>query len=75
MSLTPLSNLLSATEFEYTMNKERVNRLLCMDDLKLYLKNDIQLEELLNTVTIFRDDIETQSGLDKCAKASFKRGN
>ena len=74
MSLAPLSNLLNATEFGYDMSKERVNHLLYMDDLKLYSKNDKQLEGLLNTVKIFSDDIEMQFGLDKCAKASFKKG-
>ena len=72
MSLAPLSNLLNATEFGYDMNKERVNHMLYMDDLKLYSKNDKQLEGLLNTVKIFSDDIEKQFGLDKCA--SFKKG-
>ena len=74
MSLAPLSNLLNATEYGYDMNKERVNHLLYMDDLKLYSNNDKQLEGLLNTVKIFSDDIEMQFELDMCAKAPFKKG-
>ena len=45
-----------------------------MDDLKLYSKIDNRVEGLLNTVKIFSDDIKVQFGLDKCAKAYFKRG-
>ena len=45
-----------------------------MDDLKLYAKNDEQLEGLLKTVKMFSDDINMQFGLDKCAKAAFMRG-
>ena len=74
MSLATLSNLLNATEFGYDRTKERVNHLLYMDDLKLYSKNDKELEGLLNTVKIVSDEIEMQFGLDKCAKASYKKG-
>ena len=56
----------------YTVNEERLNHLFYMDDLKLYAKNDEQLESLLHTVKMFSDDINMQLGLDKCAKATFK---
>ena len=45
-----------------------------MDDLKLYAQNDGELEGLLKTVKAFSDDIGMEFGLDKCAKATFKRG-
>ena len=45
-----------------------------MDDLKLYGKNDSELEGLLRTVKTFSDDIGMTFGLDKCAKATFIRG-
>ena len=45
-----------------------------MDDLKLFAKNDQQLEGLLTTVKEFSNDICMEFGLDKCAKATFKRG-
>ena len=45
-----------------------------MDDLKLYGNNDGQLEGLLKTVKMVSDDIKMEFGLDKCAKATFKRG-
>ena len=45
-----------------------------MDDLKLYGKNDRELDELLCTVKKFSDDIGMEFGLDKCAKATFIRG-
>ena len=74
LSLAPLSNLLNNTKLGYAINKERISHLFYMDDLKLYSKNDNQLEGLLNTVKIFSDDIKMQFGLNKYAKASFKRG-
>ena len=45
-----------------------------MDDLKLYGKNDKELDRLLRTVKKFSDDIGMEFGLDKCAKATYIRG-
>ena len=74
LALAPLSNLLNNTGMGYNVYNERVNHLFYMDDLKLYAKNDEQLEGLLQIVKMFSDDINMQFGLDKCAKATFKRG-
>ena len=52
LSPAPLSNLLNNTELGYAINKERISHLFYMDDLKLYSKNDNQLEGLLNTENI-----------------------
>ena len=45
-----------------------------MYDLKLFLKNDNDLEGILQTVKKFSHDLGMTLGLGKCAKASFKRG-
>ena len=45
-----------------------------MNDLRLFVKDDNDLEGLLQTVKKFNDDIGMSFGLDKCAKATFKRG-
>ena len=45
-----------------------------MDDLKLYAKDDSELEGLLRIVKGFSYDIGMEFGLSKCAKATFKRG-
>ena len=45
-----------------------------MDDLKLYGTSDNQLNGLISTVKKVSDDIQMEFGLDKCAKATFKRG-
>ena len=38
-----------------------------MDDLKLYAKNEKQLDSLVQTVRTFSEDIGMQFGIDKCA--------
>ena len=45
-----------------------------MDDLKTYAKDDNQQTGLLRIVRNFTDDIKMAFGLDRCAKATFKRG-
>ena len=45
-----------------------------MDDLKTYAKDDNQQACLLTVVKKFSDDIRMEFGLEKSAKATFKRG-
>ena len=52
----------------------KINHLFYVDDLKLYGTSDNQLTGLINTEKNVSDDIKMEFGLDKCAKASFKRG-
>ena len=42
--------------------------------MKPFVKNNQQLQGLLNIVKQFSDDIRMEFGLDKCAKAAFFRG-
>ena len=74
MALIPLSRLLNDTGYGYKISNKKMNHLFYMDDLKLYTCNDYELEGLLKTVKAFSDDIGMEFRLDKCAKATFKRG-
>ncbi|KAF7218105.1 putative LOC107393841-like protein [Nothobranchius furzeri] len=71
---TPLSTMLNNSEHGYEVQGKKINHLFYMDDLKTYAKNDNQQEGLLQIVKLFSDDICMQFGLDKCAKATFKKG-
>ena len=42
-----------------------------MDDLKLYAKNDKEIEALLSALKQFSDNIGMEFKRDQCAKASF----
>ena len=46
----------------------------CMDDLKLYSKNEQEQVGELKIVKQFHDDVRIEFGLEKCAIASFKKG-
>ena len=75
MSLNPLSRELQKTGYGYQLDKQtKINHLFYVDDLKLYGTSDNQLNGLLSTLKKVSDDIQMEFGLDKCAKATFKRG-
>ena len=73
LSLIPLPKELNRTGYGYKIQKRSMNHLFYMDDLKLFTKDDDDLEGLLQTAKKFCDDIGMTSGLDKCSKSSFKR--
>ena len=74
LCLIPLTNLLDQNTFGFKLEKSLVNHLLYMDDLKLYAKNEKEIDALVNIVRIFSKDICMEFGLDKCAKVSITRG-
>ena len=66
---------LQKTGYGYQLDKQtKINHLFYVDDLKLYGTSGSQLNGLISTVKKVSDDIQMEFGLDKCAKATFKRG-
>ena len=61
------------TGYGYKIAEENKNHLFYIDELKLYGKNDKELDGLLCTVKKFSDDIDMDFGLDKCGKSTFIR--
>ena len=45
-----------------------------MDDIKLFAKNEKELENLLHTVRIYSQDIGMEFGIEKCALFIMKSG-
>lgn len=45
-----------------------------MDDVKLYLSNDVVLKRLIRTVEQFSRDIRMKFGTDKCRVDAFRKG-
>ena len=76
LTLASLSYKLNKTGHEYHtipyhIYESRINHLLYMDELKLYGKNDEELQRLLSRVKAFSDNIGIEVGSDKCSKATF----
>lgn len=74
IALNPLSTLLNDTSFGYQLNGNKINHLLYMDDLKLFAKNENDLNGLIGMVKTFSDDIMMKFGFNKCARVTLKRG-
>ena len=53
--------------YEFSGSKEKINHLLFMDDLKLYSRNEKELDSLVQTVRVFSEDIGMEFGTEKCA--------
>ena len=47
---------------------------MCMDDIKLFAKNQKELEPLIYAVRIYSQDIRMEFGIEKCAKLVMKSG-
>ena len=69
--LIPLLKLLNNTGYGYKIYDNTVNHLFYMDNLKLFAKNDQQLQGLLNIVKQFSDDIWMEFELDMCQSYIF----
>ena len=45
-----------------------------MDDIKLFAKNNEDLQILIQSIRIYSQDIEIQFGFEKCVMVIMKRG-
>ena len=74
--MIPLTFVLRQTKASYELKKggKKINHLLFMDDLKQFAKNEDQIDNLVNTVRIFSEDIKMEFGLPKCGVLIMKRG-
>ena len=52
----------------------KINHLLFMDDLKLYSRNQKELDSLVQTIRIFSKGIGMEFGIEKCAMLVFEKG-
>ena len=52
----------------------KLNHLFFNDDLKLYARNENQLDSLIQTMRIVSKDIGMKFGIEKCAVLVLKRG-
>ena len=45
-----------------------------MDDIKIFAKNQRELETLIQTIRIYTQDIGMEFGIEKCAMLVMKKG-
>ena len=74
LSMIPLSLVLRKVNacYEWEKKEYKLNDLLFMDDLKLFGKNEEQIDSLVRKVHIFSTDIGMEFGLRKCGVVTLK---
>ena len=55
-------------------SQEKINHLMYMDVIKLFTKKEKELETLIQTVRIYRQDVGMEFGIEKCAMLVIKGG-
>ena len=76
IAMMPLNLILGKCTAGYKLSRsqEKVNHLMYMDDIKLFAKNEKELETIIHTVRIYRQDIGMGFGIKKCALLVMKSG-
>ena len=76
IAMMPLNHILRKciAGYKFSRSQEKVNHLMYMDDIKLFAKNEKELEILMHTVRIYSRDIGMEFGIEKCTMLAMKSG-
>ena len=74
--MLPFSSVLNELGAGYQLSKKegKITHLLFMDDLKLYGRNENEINSLIHIVRVFSSDIGMDFGIKKCGVVVMKRG-
>ena len=69
IAMMPLNHILRKCTARYKLSKsqEKINHLMYMDNIKLFAKNEKELETLIHAVRIYSQDIGMEFSIEKCA--------
>ena len=69
ITMIPFNQLFRKCPDGYKLHEsqENINRLMYVDDIKLFVKNEKELETLIQRVRIYSQDIGMKFGIEKCA--------
>ena len=72
----PFNNIIRKYTVRYKLSRsqEKINHLMYMDDIKLFAKNEKELETLIHRVRIYSQDIGMEFCIEKCAMLVMKSG-
>ena len=76
IAMMPLNHILRKRTAGYNLSRsqEKSNHLMYMDDIKLYVNNEKELETLIYRVRIYSRDIGMEFRIEKCAMLVMKNG-
>ena len=74
--MVPMTWLLRRAKagYEWGNKRIRLDHVLFMDDLKLFVESKNQIDSLVQTVHILSEDIGMQFGIKKCGVLIMERG-
>ena len=74
--MMPLNRILRKCTARYKLSRlqEKISHLMYMDDVKLFIKNEKELETLIHAVRIYNQDTGMEFGIEKCAMLVMKSG-
>ena len=75
LALIPLSLILrkAKTAYKFSGSEEKINYLLFMDDLKLYRRNEKELDSLVQTIRVVSEDLGKEFVIEKSATLVLKK--
>ena len=76
MAMMPLNHILKkcTTGYKLSRSQEKINPLMYMYNVKLFSKNEKEMETLIHAVRIDSQDIDMEFGIEKCAMLVMKIG-
>ena len=76
IAMMPLNHILRKCTAGYKLSRsqEKINHLMYMVDIKLFPKNEKELETLIHAVRVYSQDIGIEFGIEKGAKLVMKIG-
>ena len=76
IAMMPLNHIFRKCTAGYKLSRsqEKVNHLMYMDDIKLFAKNEKELETLIHIIRIYSQDIGMEFRIEKCALLGMKSG-
>ena len=76
IAMMPLNHIFRecAAEYKHSRSQEKINHIMYMDDFKLFVKIEKELETLIHTVRIYSEDIGMDFGIEKYATLVMKSG-
>ena len=76
IAMMPLNHILRKCTAGYKLSRslEKINHLMYMNDIKLFVKNEEELETLIHAVRIYSPDIGIEFGIEKCSMRVMKSG-
>ena len=72
-STSYLGNILGWSN-NFSKSRENINHLTYIDDIKVFAKNEKELENMIQTIRIYSQDIGMEFGIKRCALLIMKSG-